>query len=209
MTTAVQSASSTNSPEAPYTAPPDADQLAVRFEREVIPLRDQLYAAALRMTHNPADAEDLIQETMLRAFIAFESFTEGTNLKAWLRRILTNSYINIYRKRKRRPPQASIDGMSDWQIGRAGSQLSHATSSAEATVLGRMPADELKDALDRLPNEFRVAVYLADVEGFSYKEIAKIVDAPIGTINSRLHRGRQQLRRHLLDIAHYHGSTAA
>ncbi len=178
-----------------------ADQ--ARFAEQAMEFMPSLYSGALRMTRNTADAEDLVQETYLKAYRAFASFEEGTNLKAWLFRILTNTFINAYRAKQRRPGETDLDDVEDLYMYRrlGGLEAAMAGRSAEDELLERFTDDEVKQALEDLPEQFRVAVLLADVEGFSYKEIAEILDIPIGTVMSRLHRGRKGLERRLFGFA--------
>ena len=180
-----------------------------RFEREALPLLDQLYSAALRTTQNAADAEDLVQETYAKAWAAFHQYQPGTNLKAWMYRILTNSYINSYRKRQREPLQSDAADIEDYQLHRAGNHSSSGGRSAEDVALDHLPDSDVKRALLSIPEEFRLAVYFADVEGYSYKEIADIMQTPIGTVMSRLHRGRRQLRDLLTEYAAERGFVRA
>ncbi len=177
------------------------------FEEQALPYMDQLYAAAMRMTRNPADAADLVQETFVKAFAAFGQYQQGTNLKAWLYRIQTNTFINLYRKRQRDPYQGTIDDLEDWQLGSAQSATATITRSAEAEAIDHLPDSAVKDALQSIPEDFRLAVYFADVEGFSYQEIADIMKTPVGTVMSRLHRGRRMLRDLLADYARDRGIT--
>lgn len=181
--------------------PETADERRLRFERDALPYLDQLYSGALRMTRNQADAEDLVQEAYGKAFAAFHQYQDGTNLKAWLFRILTNTYINSYRKKQRQPLQTSTDEFEDYQLGKLNENPTVGLRSADVEALDALPNSVVTDALAALPEEFRLVVYYADVEGFAYKEIAEIMGTPVGTVMSRLHRGRKQLRTALADYA--------
>jgi RNA polymerase sigma-70 factor (ECF subfamily) len=178
--------------------------LRSRFESEALPLLSGMYGAAYRLTRNAADAEDLVQETYLRAYRGFHQFQAGTNLKAWLYRILTNTFINSYRKKQRQPQTISDDEIEDWYLY---SKLAEggAEPSAETSVIEALPDEDVQEAVSSLPEQFRIAVLLADVEGFSYKEIAEITDVPIGTVMSRLHRGRKALEKRLWDVVRERG----
>jgi RNA polymerase sigma-70 factor (ECF subfamily) len=186
-----------------------AAERTARFERDAMPLLDQLYSAAMRLTHNPQDAEDLVQDTFAKAYASFHQYQDGTNLKAWMYRILTNTFINSYRKKQREPLQSDADGVEDWQLVRAEAHTSRGLRSAETEALDHLPDTDVKKALQELPSDFRMAVYLADVEGFAYKEIAEIMDTPIGTVMSRLNRGRSMLRTLLQDYARERGLIPA
>ena len=181
-----------------------------RFAEQAMEHMSSLYTAALRMTRNPADAEDLVQETYLKAYRAFGSFNEGTNLKAWLYKILTNTFINSYRSRKRRPEQTELDEGEDLYLYRrlGGLEAVAAGRSAEEELFEHITDSDVKEALESLPDAFRMAVLLADVEGFSYKEIAEILDVPIGTVMSRLHRGRKALQKALHSFGMERGLVA-
>jgi RNA polymerase sigma-70 factor, ECF subfamily len=176
------------------------DERADPLFAEALAHEKQLYSAASRLTRNPADAEDLVQETYAKAYASFHQFTEGTNIRAWLNRILRNTFINAYRKRMREPLLAT-GGIEDWQLERAQPEMADGTRSAEDLALERLPDARLTDAFRQLPRDFRVAIYLADIEGFAYREIADIMRCPVGTVMSRLHRGRGRLRDLLQDTA--------
>ncbi|MHB1555629.1 MAG: sigma-70 family RNA polymerase sigma factor [Acidimicrobiales bacterium] len=180
-----------------------------RFAELAMEHMSALYTAALRMTRNAADAEDLVQETYLKAYRAFDSFSEGTNLKAWLYRILTNTYINSYRAAKRRPEVSDVEDVEDLYLYHRLAPEAGSTRSAEEEVLAGFTDDEVKAAIEALPDAFRIAVLLADVEGFSYKEIAEITDVPIGTVMSRIHRGRRALQKTLAGFAQARGLVGA
>lgn len=180
-----------------------------RFERDALGYVDQLYSAALRMARNPSDAEDLVQEAYTKAYSAFHQYKPGTNLKAWLYRILTNTYINLYRKRQREPLRTSTDTVEDWQMASAMEHSPTGLRSAEVEALDHLPDSDVKAALQSIGEDFRMAVYFVDVEGFSYKEASEILGVPIGTVMSRLHRGRKQLRDLLADYAAERGIKVA
>ena len=175
------------------------------FEEQALPLLDQLYGGAMRLTRNPQDAEDLIQETYLKAYKNFSSFKQGTNLKAWLYRIMTNTYINSYRKAQRRPTESSADELSDFQLYTTSGHDSTGLESAEVAALKQMPDSQISEAMNDLPEDYRMVVYYADVEGLAYKEIAEVMGTPLGTVMSRLHRGRKLLREALKDVAREKG----
>ncbi|HUG84458.1 MAG TPA: sigma-70 family RNA polymerase sigma factor [Euzebya sp.] len=184
-----------------------------RFVTEAMPYVDQLFGAAMRYTRNRSDAEDLVQDTMAKAYQAFHQYQPGTNLRAWLYRVLTTTWINSYRKSQRRPQEVSADGVRDGLEDAGDFSLfdrleGGSSPSAEFEVMQQLPAEAVRDALDQLPEQFRTAVYLADVEGFSYAEIAEIMATPIGTVMSRLHRGRSGLQKALYDHALQHGIIA-
>ncbi len=178
------------------------------FAESAMQYAPQLYSAALRMTRNTADAEDLVQEAYLRAYRSYATFEEGTNLRAWLFRILTNSYINSYRAKQRRPQESNLDDVEDLYLYKRVRSLDSSTRSAEDTMFELFTDDEVKSALEHLPENFRMPVLLADVEGFHYKEIAEMLDIPVGTVMSRLHRGRKAMQKQLMDFAAERGLLA-
>ncbi|KGE99237.1 RNA polymerase sigma factor RpoE [Actinomyces sp. S6-Spd3] len=180
----------------------DRDRL---FAEQAIPLIDQLFGAALGMTRNRADAEDLVQETFMKAYTKFHQYQQGTNIKAWLYRILTNTYITHYRKAQRSPKRSGGEEVEDWQLAAAASHDEKGLVSAEAEALDNIPSSQLRTALESLSEDQRVVVLLSDVEGFAYKEIADMLDIPIGTVMSRLHRGRKNLREGLSALAAEYG----
>jgi RNA polymerase sigma-70 factor (ECF subfamily) len=175
------------------------------FEEQALPLMPQLYGAALRWTRNPSDAEDLVQETYAKAFGAWAKFEQGTNLKAWLFRIMTNTHINLYNKKAKDKAKTALDDLEDWQIGSGESVTARSSRSAEAEALDNLPSGIIKSALDEIPDEFRMVVYYAVVEGLPYAEIAEVMDTPVGTVMSRLHRGKKFLRTLLQDYAKQEG----
>ena len=171
------------------------------FESQALPLMPQLYGAALRWTRNPSDAEDLVQETFAKAFVAWAQFQQGTNLKAWLYRIMTNTHINLYNKRAKDQAKGGLDELEDWQIGSAESVTALSTRSAELEAIDNLPSESIKNALHQIPDEFRMVVYYAVVDGLPYAEIAEIMQTPVGTVMSRLHRGKKLLRKLLAEYA--------
>jgi RNA polymerase sigma-70 factor, ECF subfamily len=184
-------------------------KLSLRFERDVTPLIPGLYHRAVRITNSHADAEDLLQETMLKAYRAFRTFRQGTYLSAWLHRIMTNTYINDYRAERRRPAQCSIDQLTAMQWAEDAQRSPTGWRSAEDQLLKMLPDEDIRSAMEALPDQFRIAVYYADVEGYRYSEIADLTDAPVGTVMSRLYRGRRQLRHRLAEVARERGFDAA
>ncbi len=172
-----------------------------------MPYAKQLYAHALRMTRNPADAEDVLQESFLKAYRSYGTYQEGTNLRAWLYRIVTNTYINKYRSAQRKPDEVGADDLEDFYLYKkmGSADTPSSAQSAESSVIDAFVDGEVKDAIAELDERFRLPVVLADVEGFAYKEIAEIMDVPIGTVMSRLHRGRKQLQARLFDVARDRG----
>ena len=183
----------------------DKAEKLISFEQQALPLMPQLYGAALRWTRNPSDAEDLVQETFAKAFIAWDKYQQGTNLKAWLFRIMTNTHINLYNKRNKDQAKTALDDLEDWQVGGGESLTSVAVRSAEAQALDNLPAEIIKKAMNEIPDEFRMVVYYAVVEGLPYAEIAEVMETPVGTVMSRLHRGKKLLRNLLQDYAAQEG----
>ena len=186
--------------------PSAADAARIQaFEQQALPLMPQLYGAALRWTRNPSDAEDLVQEAFAKAFVAWGQFQQGTNLKAWLYRIMTNTHINMYNKRAKDQAKGGLDDLEDWQIGSAESVTSLSSRSAELEAIDNLPSDTIRKALHDIPEEFRMVVYYAVVDGLPYAEIAEVMDTPIGTVMSRLHRGKKMLRKLLGEYARQEG----
>lgn len=187
-----------------------SDQIHIQeFEQQALPLMQQLYGAALRWTRNPADAEDLVQETFAKAFTAWSQFQQGTNLKAWLYRIMTNTHINMYNKRAKDQAKGGLDELEDWQLGAAESLTSQNSRSAELEAIDHLPSETIKAALNEIPEEFRMVVYYAAVDGLPYSEIAEIMQTPVGTVMSRLHRGKKLLKNLLADYAKQEGYDVA
>jgi RNA polymerase sigma-70 factor (ECF subfamily) len=198
------------SANAPVDAAPTGDaELRDRFDRDVVPLIPVLYQKALRVTRNPADAEDLVQDTLVKAFSAFHTFRPDTNLGGWLHRILINTFINAYRKKQRRPVQHSTEEVTDQQLAVAARHSPTGLRSAEDQALEALPDNDIHRAMRALPEQFRTAVYYADIEGFQFREIADLTNAPVGTVTSRLYRGRRHLRRLLAELASERGYRSA
>jgi RNA polymerase sigma-70 factor (ECF subfamily) len=187
------------------TMPEKKSEKILTFEAQALPIMPQLYGAALRWTRNPSDAEDLVQETFAKAFVAWEKFEQGTNLKAWLFRIMTNTHINLYNKKAKDKAKTALDDLEDWQVGQGESVTARASRSAEIEAMENLPSLAIKNALDQIPEEFRMVVYYAVVEGLPYQEIADIMGTPVGTVMSRLHRGKKLLRTLLQDYAKQEG----
>lgn len=183
------------------TDSPETQLKIQAFESQALPLMPQLYGAALRWTRNPSDAEDLVQETFAKAFVAWAQFQQGTNLKAWLYRIMTNTHINLYNKRAKDQAKGGLDELEDWQLGSAESVTALSTRSAELEAIDNLPSESIKNALHQIPDEFRMVVYYAVVDGLPYAEIAEIMQTPVGTVMSRLHRGKKLLRKLLAEYA--------
>jgi RNA polymerase sigma-70 factor (ECF subfamily) len=183
----------------------DTQEKLQSFELQAIPLMPQLYGAALRWTRNSADAEDLVQETFAKAFNAWGQYEQGTNLKAWLYRIMTNTHINLYNKKAKDPSRGGLDELEDWQVGGAESLTATSNRSAELEALDNLPSDTIRQALAAMPDEFRMVVYYAVVDGLPYAEIAEIMGTPVGTVMSRLHRGKKLLKKSLAEYAAQEG----
>lgn len=190
----------------PDSSPDAAKQAQIQeFEQQALPLMPQLYGAALRWTRNPSDAEDLVQEAFAKAFVAWAQYQQGTNLKAWLYRIMTNTHINMYNKRAKDQAKGGLDELEDWQLGSAESVTALSTRSAELEAIDNLPSETIKQALNEIPEEFRMVVYYAVVDGLPYSEIAEIMGTPVGTVMSRLHRGKKLLKKLLADYARQEG----
>lgn len=187
------------------SATPSKEERLRSFEQQALPLMPQLYGAALRWTRNPTDAEDLVQETFAKAFVAWDKYEQGTNLKAWLYRIMTNTHINLYNKKAKDQAKGGLDDMEDWQVGAGESVTSKRSRSAEAEAMDNLPSTIIRKALDEIPEEFRMVVYYAVVEGLPYAEIADVMGTPVGTVMSRLHRGKKLLRDLLKEYAAQEG----
>lgn len=184
------------------------EELAARFAREVEPLFDVLARGARRLTRNNADAEDLLQDTLLHALTGFRTFKEGTNLKAWLFRILYNRWVSMHRYKQRRPAEVSVDDVTEHGLAVGSARLSAVSRSAEDEVLDGLPDNDVKAAMDSLPESFRAALYYADVHGYTYAETAAMLNVPLGTVMSRVSRARQRLRIALAHLGPGRGDFA-